>query len=125
MLHVKPHPFFRRREYDIVLNLNINIAQAALGGEILIDTLEGKEKLIISPGTQPGTIVRLKGKGVPRLQASGRGDEVVILNVAVPTSLDANQRQLLTELGKTLGSAVTEQQDEKGFLDRVKEALGL
>ncbi len=124
VLHVKPHPFFRRREYDILLNMNINIAQAALGGDILVDTLEGKEKLTVPPGTQPGTIFRLKGKGVPRLQASGRGDEIIVLSVAVPTNLDANQKQLLAELGKTLGSEVNEP-DEKGFLDRIKEALGL
>ena len=124
VLHVKPHPFFRRREYDILLNMNINIAQAALGGDILVDTLEGKERLAVPPGTQPGTIFRLKGKGVPRLQASGRGDEIIVLSVAVPTNLDANQKQLLAELGKTLGSEVNEP-DEKGFLDRIKEALGL
>jgi molecular chaperone DnaJ len=124
VLHVKPHPFFRRREYDILLNLNINIAQAALGGEITVDTLDGKEKLTISAGTQPGSIFRLKGKGVPRLQASGRGDQIIILNVSVPTSLDANQKHLLAELGKTLGGEAT-LQDEKGFFDRFKEALGL
>jgi len=124
VLHVKPHPFFRRREYDILLNLNINMVQAALGGDVLVDTLEGKEKLTIPAGTQPGSIFRLKGKGVPRLQASGRGDQVIILNVSVPTSLDSNQRQLLVELGKTLGGEMV-LQDEKGFFDRVKEALGL
>ncbi len=124
VVHVKPHPFFRRRDDDILLNLNINIVQAALGDEIMVPTLEGEESLEIPAGTQTGSVFRLKGKGVPRLQRSGRGDEVVIINVVVPSHLDANQRRLLAELGKTLGSEVTPQAD-KGFFDRLKEALGI
>ena len=120
VLHVKPHPYFRRRDYDILLNLNINIAQAALGDTIKVPTLEGEEELEIPAGTQTGSVFRLKGKGVPRLQRSGRGDQIIIANVVVPTHLDANQRRLLTELGKTLGSDVTPQAD-KGFFDRLKE----
>jgi molecular chaperone DnaJ len=124
MLHVKPHAYFQRREDDILLHMNINIAQAGLGDEITVPTLEGEEKLAIAAGTQPGTVARLRGKGVPRLRGSGRGDEIVVLNVAVPTSLDANQRELLAQLGKTLGREVTPQPG-KGFFDRVREALGL
>ncbi|MHB0858547.1 MAG: molecular chaperone DnaJ [Anaerolineae bacterium] len=124
VLHVKPHPFFRRRDNDLLLNINVNIAQAALGGEINVPTLEGEEKLSIPEGTQTGTVFRLKGKGIPRLQRSGRGDEVIVVNVVVPTSLDAQQKKLLVELGKTLGSDVTPHED-RGFLDRIKEALGL
>jgi molecular chaperone DnaJ len=124
VLHVTPHPFFRRRDYDILLNLNINIVQAALGDEIMVPTLEGEEPLEVPAGTQTGSVFRLKGKGVPRLQRSGRGDQIVIINVVVPTHLDANQRRLLTELGKTLGSEVTPQADKR-FFDRLKEALGI
>jgi molecular chaperone DnaJ len=124
VLHVKPHPFFRRRENDILLNLNINVAQAALGDEIRVPTLEGEEKLVIPPGTQTGAVFYLKGRGVPKLRRSGRGDQIVIVNVVVPTNLDANQKRLFQELAKTLGSEVTPQAD-KGFFERLKEVLGI
>jgi molecular chaperone DnaJ len=124
VLHVQEHRYFRRREHDIVLNININVAQAALGDEIMIPTLEGEDKLGIPAGTQTGALFRLKGKGVPRLQSSGRGDEIIIVNVAVPTNLDANQKRLFAELGKTLGQEVTPQ-EEKSFLERLKDALGM
>lgn len=124
MLHVKPHPFFQRRENDILLSVNINIAQAALGDEIRVPTLDGEEKLTIAAGTQPGTVVRLKGRGVPRLHGSGRGDQIVILNVSIPTNLDAHQKALLAELGKTLGREVVPQA-ERGFFERLKEVFGL
>jgi len=124
VLHVKPHRFFRRRDNDILLNLNINIAQAALGDQILAPTLDGEQKLTIPPGTQTGATFRLKGQGIPRLHRSGRGDEIVIINVAVPTNLDANQKQLLAALGRTLGSKATPQ-EERTFLDRLRDVLGM
>lgn len=124
VLHVKPHEYFRRREQDILLNININVAQAALGADIKVPTLEGESKLHIPPGTQTGAIFRLRGEGVPRLRGGGRGDEVVIVNVAVPTELSAHQRELLAELGKTLSSEVAPA-GGKGFLDRLREALGV
>ena len=124
ILHVKPHRYFRRRDNDILLNLNINIAQAALGADIQVPTLEGEDKLAIPAGTQTGAVFRLKNRGVPKLHRSGRGDEMVVINVIVPTSLNAEQKRLLNELAKTLGSEVTPQEG-KGFFDRFKEALGL
>ena len=124
VLHVKPHRYFRRREHDILLDININIAQAALGDEIRVPTLDGDEKLVIPAGTQAGTVLRLRGKGVPRLRASGRGDQIIVVGISVPTRLDESQRHLLTELGKTLGHEVTPQA-EKGFLERLREALGI
>jgi molecular chaperone DnaJ len=123
-LHVKPHRYFRRQGNDLLLHLNISIVQAALGDEIMVPTLEGEEKLAIPAGTQTGASFRLRGKGIPRLNSSGRGDEIVLINVAVPTKLDANQKRILAELGKTLGSEVTPQED-KSFLDRIREALGI
>ena len=124
VIHVKPHRYFRRHEDDLLLNLNINVAQAALGAEIRAPTLEGEEKLTIPPGTQTGAVFRLRNRGVPHLQRSGRGDQIVIINVAVPTGLDASQKRLLAELGKTLGAEAIPQ-EEKSFFDRFKEALGL
>ena len=124
VLHVKPHEYFRRRDDDIVLNVNVNIAQAALGDEVSVPTLEDEHKLSIPAGTQTGAVFRLRGHGVPHVRGSGRGDQIVVVNVAVPTHLDENQKRLLAELGKTLGDEITPQTG-RNFLDRVREALGI
>lgn len=124
MLHVRRHRYFHRRDDDLLLNININIAQAALGDEIVVPTLTGEEKLAIPAGTQAGTTFRLKSQGVPRLRGTGRGDQIVIVDVAVPTKLDEQQRELLMELGNSLGHEITPQ-GEKGFLDRLREAFGI
>lgn len=122
VLDVRPHKFFKRRENDIILNLDINVAQAVLGAEIEVPTLDGDEKLKIPAGTQPGKVFHLKGKGVPFLRRSGRGEQLVIVNVAVPTKLSKEQRELFEKLAESLGTTVKPQ--EKGFLDWLNEALG-
>ncbi len=124
VLSVKPHPYFRRRDNDIYLDLSISIAQAALGDKISVATLDGEETLVIPAGTQTGQTFRLKGKGVPRLQRNGRGDEIITVRVRTPTNLDEHQKELLKELGNTLGHEVIEQ-EEKGFFERVKDAFGI
>jgi molecular chaperone DnaJ len=121
-LSVKPHQFFHRREDKIMLNLSINISQAALGAEGEVPTLDGKSKLTIPTGTQPGKVITLKGKGVPHLRGSGRGDQLVMIEVEVPTRLTGEQRKLFEELAHTLGSEVKPQ--EKSFVDKLKEVLG-
>lgn len=121
-IQVRPHKFFHRKGNDIHLDLNINIAQAALGAEIEVPTIDGTATLHIPGGTQPGKIFTLKGKGVPFLRTNGRGDQLVIVNVAVPTRLSAEQRKLFEQLAQTLGSDVSPQ--ERGFLDKLKEVLG-
>ncbi len=121
-IRVKPHKFFRRKQNDIILDLTINIAQAALGADIQVPTLEGDETLPIPSGTQPGKVFTLKGKGVPFVRSSGRGDQHVIVDVEVPTRLNSEQRQLFEKLAATLGSEVHPQ--ERSFLDRLKDVLG-
>ncbi|MGE5251795.1 MAG: molecular chaperone DnaJ [Bacteroidota bacterium] len=122
LLEVEPHKFFKRRENDILLNLDIDVAQAALGAEIAVPTLDGEDTLKIPSGTQPGRVFHMKGKGVPHLRRNGRGDQLVIINVAVPTKLTKEQRELFEQLAKSLGTTVKPQ--EKGFLDWLNEALG-
>jgi molecular chaperone DnaJ len=122
LLDVKPHRFFKRRDNDILLNLDINLAQAALGAEVEVPTLDGDEKLKIPSGTQPGKVFHMRGKGVPYLRRGGRGDQLVIVNVEIPTRLTKEQRALLEQLAATLGTTVKPQ--EKGFLDWLNEALG-
>jgi molecular chaperone DnaJ len=122
ILDVEPHQFFKRRENDIFLNLDINIAQAVLGAEIEVPTLDGNETLKIPSGTQPGKVFHIKNKGVPHLRRNSRGDQLVIVNVAVPTKLTKEQRELFEKLAESLGTTVKPQ--EKGFLDWLNEALG-
>jgi molecular chaperone DnaJ len=121
-IKVKPHPFFKRREDDIILELGINIAQAALGAEVEVPTIDGKSRLNIPAGTQPGKVFTIKNKGVPHVRASGRGDHMVIINVQVPASLTAEQRAIFENLGATMGTEVKPQ--ERSFFDRVREVLG-
>ena len=106
LVNVQPHKFFKRRENDILLNLDINVAQAVLGAEVEVPTVDGKEKLKIPAGTQPGKIFTLKARGVPYLRKSGRGDQLVIVNVDIPSKLTKEQRELFEKLAATLGTTV-------------------
>ena len=120
-IKVKAHKYFHRREYDVLLDLNVNIAQATLGADVEIPTVDGPTMLKIPNGTQPGKILRLRGKGIPKLRGNGRGDQLVVINVEVPINVDNDQRQLFEQLAESLGSEVRPQ--ERGFLDWLKEAL--
>ena len=122
VLHAKPHRFFRRRGDDILLDVSINVAQAALGAKITVPTVDGDEPASVPAGTQPGRVLRLKGKGVPHVRRNGRGDQLVILSVEVPRTLTKEQRELLEKLSATLGSEVHPQ--EKSFLDSLKDLFG-
>jgi molecular chaperone DnaJ len=122
VVSVKPHRYFRRQDNNIILELAINVAQAALGDEVMVPTLEGEEKLVIPAGTQTGTVFRLRGKGVPYLRRNGRGDQLVIVQVAVPTNLTNEQKRLFKELAKTLGKEVIPQ-EEKGLLEKIMDFL--
>ena len=119
---VKPHRYFQRRGDDVLLNLNINVAQAALGADIKVPTLEGDTKLTIPPGTQPGKVFKLKSRGIPHLRASGKGDQLVVVNVEIPARLSSEQRKMFEGLAETLGSEVLPQ--ERSFIDILKDVLG-
>jgi molecular chaperone DnaJ len=124
VLHVEPHSYFRRDDSNILLELDINVAQAALGDKIKVPTLDGDEELAIPAGTQTGEVFRLRGKGVPHLRRNGRGDQLVMTHVLTPTKLTKKQKQLLEDLSQTLGKEVVHQ-PEKGLFSKVKDALGL
>ncbi len=105
ILSVAQHEFFRRDGDDIIYELPVNFAQAALGTEIEVPTIEGKEiKLKIPAGSQTGKVFRLKNKGVPHLHRRGHGDQLVTLLAVTPDSLTKKQRQLFRELAETLGA---------------------
>jgi molecular chaperone DnaJ len=119
---VQKHAFFERRQNDIILNLGVNIAQATLGADIEVPTVDGKATLKIPAGTQPGKTFNLRGKGVPYLKSSGRGDQIVVVTVDIPVHLDDNQRKMMEELAKTLGSEV--KTNDKNFKDILREVFG-
>jgi len=124
VLHVKPHTHFRRDDTNILLELDINVAQAALGDKIQVPSLDGLEELVIPAGTQTGEVFKLRGKGVPYLRKNGRGDQLVVVHVLTPSKLTKKQKELLTELSRTLGKEVVHQ-PEKGLFTKFKEAFGI
>jgi len=100
VLSVEPHKLFRRDGEDILIELPITFSQAALGADIEIPTIHGTERIAIPAGTQAGTRIRLRGKGVPRIHGGGTGDQIVFVNVVTPEKLTKEQRALLTKLGE-------------------------
>ena len=123
LLRVQDHPIFRRDEYDIIYDLSVNFAQAALGDEVEVPTLDGPRPVRIPPGTQSGELFSLRGLGVPHLRGSGRGDMLIRVQVVTPTRLSEEQKRLLLKLSESLGTPVTPQ-DEKGLLEKIRDALG-
>jgi len=116
---VKRHQFFQRRENDIVLNLDVNIAQATLGADVEVPTVDGDAILSIPAGTQPGKVLRMRDKGVPHLRSERRGDQLVVINVEIPSRVSAEQRELLEKLAESLGSEVHPQ--ERSLFDQVRD----
>ena len=106
-VHVTPHPSLRREGTELAYDADISIVQAALGTRIVVPTVEGEEEVEIKSGTQPGTEIRLRGRGVPHLRRAGtRGDLHVFVNVVVPAKLSKRQRELLTEYAAETGDNV-------------------
>ena len=103
MVSVKSHPYFKREDDNIVYELPVNFAQAALGVELDVPTLHGVAKLKIPSGSQTGKVFRLKDKGISHLHGGGHGDQLVVLRVMTPESLSKEQRRLFEELSKSLG----------------------
>jgi molecular chaperone DnaJ len=115
--------WMRRQGHDLVLDIPLNVAQAALGEELSIPTVEGEAELKIPSGTQSGHVFRLKGKGVPHLRESRRGDMQVRVHVMVPTDLSKEQQELLRKLDATFRT--TQNSDARSIFDKVKDAFGV
>jgi molecular chaperone DnaJ len=121
LVRIRPHPKFVREGDDVFSTVVLTMTQAALGAKVKVPTLEGEVELEFQPGTQPGEIRVLRGLGMPVLQAFGRGDQRVLVNVAVPRRLDDEQRRLLEEFDRsadesTYGSG-------EGFFEKLKSAF--
>ena len=116
-LSVEEHPKFSRRDYDLHAEQAITFTQAALGAELKADTIHGQENLRIPPGTQPGQVFRLRGKGVPWVDGAGKGDHYVHVTVHVPTTLSDEQRELMKKLAELEGEAP----QGRSVFDKVKD----
>jgi len=116
---VEAHPIFQREGRDVICEVPISFVQAALGCDLEVPTLEGKVNLKIPAGTQTGKVFKLSGKGIVALQGYGRGDQLVVLRVEVPSKLNNRQRELLEEFARESGEDIHPQ--GKGFFDKVKE----
>jgi molecular chaperone DnaJ len=118
-LHVKEHPFFERQGNDLYCSIPVSVAQAALGVEIQVPTLEGEQTLKVPEGTQSGTTLKLRNKGVPVLNGHGKGDLFVEIRVHTPTKLTKRQRELLQELQAT--SQVENKPQRSSILGKMKD----
>ena len=114
---IQPHAIFEREGATVMMEQDISYAQAALGAEIEVPTLDGKVKLTIPEGTQTGSLFRLKGKGIPFLRGQGRGDQFISVRVVVPKSLNANQKELLRQFAATMG----EEHENKSIFGKKKK----
>ena len=121
-VHVAPHPQLKRDGTELIYETTVGIAQAALGTKIVVPTVEGEEEVEIKAGTQPGTEIRLRARGVPHLRRAIRGDLHVIVDVAVPTRLSKAEREALHAYAEASGEIVSE--GGGGILDKVRDALG-
>lgn len=128
VIEEQEHEYFTREQDDILYDLTISYPDAALGGEVEVPTLEGTVTLSIEPGTQPGTMLRLRDKGIPHLNAFGRGDQIVRLNIYVPTKLSSKEKEVLRELAASANvapGAKAQKEGKKGkdFFDKVREVF--
>jgi molecular chaperone DnaJ len=119
-VRVAAHDTFRREGDDLVTDLPVSIAQAALGTKFMLTTLDGDEEIVVPPGTQPGREFLLRQRGVPRLQSRGRGDLRVRVNVQVPTKLSDFETELLRKFAESRGE---ELHQESGLFARIKSAF--
>jgi molecular chaperone DnaJ len=120
-VHVRPDERFVREGNDVYTTVDLTITQAALGATVTVPTLEGDAELTFDPGTQPGEIVVMRGRGLPVLQGFGRGSQRVLVNVTVPRRLTEEQRQLLEEFERLAGAEAYE--PSEGFFDKLKSAF--
>lgn len=121
-VNVRPHPFFERDGNNVWCDMTVSFAQAALGDELEVPTLDGKVKYSIPAGTQPGDVFKLRDRGIPGVNGRGRGDQLVRIIVDVPKNLTERQKELIRELNRELGAkGVRESEDKKGFFGKKKK----
>ncbi|KAF0128913.1 MAG: molecular chaperone DnaJ [Bacteroidetes bacterium] len=118
------HTELERDGNNLIHNLFISVSDAALGSQVEVPTVDGKARLKISPGTQPGKVLRLKGKGLPSVNSYGNGDLLVNVNVWIPKELNKEERQILEKLQHSENFVPNPTASEKRFFDRMREYFG-
>lgn len=119
VINVRPHKLFERRGQDLWLEIPISFNQAALGDDIVVPTLEGKVSYKVPAGTQPGTVFRLKGKGIKGVRSGRKGDLYVKVTLEIPTKLNSKQKKAIEAMGKTVTNDCYHK--KSSFLDSIKE----
>lgn len=119
-INVRAHPLFQRHNNDIICQIDISLVKAVLGGEITVPTLNGSVKMKIPAGTQPNRIFRLRNKGIPDVHGSGKGDELVKVNVNIPTNLSAEQRKLVEEFARISGEDID---SKESIVEKIKKTF--
>ncbi|HEY7174822.1 MAG TPA: DnaJ C-terminal domain-containing protein, partial [Micromonosporaceae bacterium] len=122
-IHERPHDVFSRKGDDLHCRVTVPMAAAALGTRLTIKTLDSEETVDVVPGTQPGSTVKLKARGVPHLRGVGRGDLFVHLDVRTPTKLDADQERMLRDFASSRGEDIAELSKQGGFFSRMRDAF--
>jgi molecular chaperone DnaJ len=126
VIEEEPHSYFTRNGDDVIYDLLISFPTATLGGEVEIPTLTGKAKLSIEPGTPPGRMLRMRERGIPHLNSYGRGDQIVRVNVWVPSRLNAQEKELLRQLSKSEHINPSEEErrnNVKSFFGKIKDVF--
>ena len=123
---VRPHKVFKRQDYDLHCDLQVSFTQAALGGEVEIPTLEGNVAQTLSEGTQPGSVIRVRGQGVPSVRGGNRGDLYAKVVVQVPKRMNSAQKEALRAYDEAMGGVYSDTSGKKKerFVDRVKDVFG-
>ena len=120
-IFIKPHKLFQRQGNDVIIEVPISFVQAALGATVEVPTIDGKVDLKIAPGTQPGTVLRIRNHGIPFLRGSGRGNELVKVKVLTPQKLPSKQKELLQQFDDSCSGR--ENPEQKSWLDKMKEFI--
>ena len=118
---VKPQPFFERDGYNVWYEVKVSFVQAALGDKLRVPTLDGDVEYILPAGTQPGDIFKLKGRGIPVLNSTRRGDQLVKVTVEVPKNLNEKQKEALMSFNTTMGAKAVEPEEKRGIFGNKKK----
>jgi len=121
VVNVRPHPFFERNGFDVWCEVHVSFVQAALGDTLMVPTLDGKVKYDIPAGTQPGSVFKLRGKGIQNLRSKSRGDQLVKIIVDVPEKLNTEQKEALLRFNEAMGGAKPEVDEKKGFFGKKRK----
>jgi molecular chaperone DnaJ len=122
-IHERTHDVYSRKGDDLHCRVTVPMTAAALGTRLSIKTLDGEENVDVRAGTQPGATLRIRGKGVPHLRGTGRGELFVHLDVRTPIKLDADQERILRDFARTRGEEVAELSKQGGFFSRMRDAF--